>query len=610
VDPGKTVKARCDAVGLGEGAPAPPTATIRTAFDRGPARFATLRSRERPTASTRELPKISVELRGTLSGPPLDEAASSKRERDLEVIGTLGEGGMGRVFLARQHSLDRDVAVKTVRDSAADPERAALLAEGAITGHLEHPGVVPVHALGLDEDDRPLLVMKRVEGAPWSELMNDPRHAAWEHLGGDPDDRLDGHLGVLMQVCNAVDFAHSRGIVHRDIKPENVLIGRYGEVYLADWGLALRIDGDVPPQPLCGTPAYMAPEMVSGRTIDARTDVYLLGATLHQIVTGAPRHDASNIQATLHAALESAPKTYPPSVPEELAAIANDATAADPAKRPASAAAVRQRIADYLRHKASVALARSAEERLAKLRALLGNVERLASEDRQREIDVLGAEAGFAFEQALREWADNRAAQKGAADLRELLAKRQSRAAKLERLAQDLDPGVSRRQRALGLGAVAVVGVGLSVSGFVTNGRDLTTSVLLRQSLGPFAASVISALVLRKHVLRTALNRRSTAGVIAITASIAADRALALLAGVPAAQVLVFDCVVACAIAGLTSWWLFPWLAWPAAVMAGAAVWAAASPEQAMTAFSAGTGVSLVASVFFAARMMRGETNA
>src|SRR5207248_5943633 len=105
----------------------------------------------------------------------------------------------------------------------------------------------------------------------------------WRDRGSAPGDRLGAHLEILMQVCNAAHFAHSRGIVHRDIKPQNVFIGRYGEVYLGDWGLAVRVEPRSQTRALCGTPAYMAPEMVVGGEVDARTDVYLLGATLHQI---------------------------------------------------------------------------------------------------------------------------------------------------------------------------------------------------------------------------------------------------------------------------------------------------------------------------------------
>jgi serine/threonine-protein kinase len=512
---------------------------------------------------------------------------------------------MGRVLLARQHSLDREVAIKTVRDSASQQERAALLVEGAVVGHLEHPGVVPVHALGVDANGRPVLVMKRVEGAPWSDLLADPEHAAWAGLGGDACDRLEAHLAILGHVCSAVDFAHSRGIVHRDIKPQNVLIGRYGEVVLADWGLALRFEAGKSPQPLCGTPAYMAPEMVTGGVIDARTDVYLLGATLHQVLTGSSRHAGHNLQQALLSAAESAPFEYGKRVPEALGRLANRATAQDPERRPSSAAAFREALADYVRHRASFALAEAAMARLARLRALLADAESLGSAAWQREVDVVGAEAAFGIDEALRSWADNPAAKQAAAELEALLGSRRSRAAQLERLAHELDPGVSGRQRVLALVGLAVIGVALSLSGLVADGRAVTTRDIAFQSLAPLAAVTASAVLLRRHLLRTLLNRRILASLVVATSVVSVDRALGLLAGTPAPQVLVFDCLALAALGALAAFVFFRWVAWCAALLLGAAVVAAVAPERAMAAFSVGSGGALLVGVFFASRLAR-----
>ena len=231
----------------------------------------------------RGLPRISVDLRASMDAHASSPASGSGA--DLEVRGVIGEGGMGRVLVARQHSIDRDVAIKTIRDGAPETVHAALLAEGRITGRLEHPSIVPVHALGLDEAGRPALVMKRVEGTSWLALLRDPAHPGWEGWKGDPRDRLLGHLELLAAICNALHFAHSRGFVHRDVKPENVLVGGFGDVYLADWGVATRIG--TRDENLCGTPACMAPEMVTGGVVDERTDVYLLGAALHEVLTGS-----------------------------------------------------------------------------------------------------------------------------------------------------------------------------------------------------------------------------------------------------------------------------------------------------------------------------------
>ena len=590
--------ARCGEIGLDVTVAGDPEATISAGRTRADATVAA-HGHAKVRVASRELPRISVDLQRTLGDAPAAARPMPSVERDLEVIALLGEGGMGRVLLARQHSLDREVAIKTLHDSATDKERDALLSEGAITGHLEHPAIIPVHALGVDAEGNPVLVMKRVEGVEWSELLRDPSHAAW---GGDSRDRFAAHLEILMQVSNAAHFAHSRAIVHRDIKPQNVLIGRYGDVYLGDWGLAVRTDRPWQPQPLCGTPAYMAPEMVVGAAVDARTDVYLLGATLHQILTGLPRNVGVNMQDALEGAIGAAPFVYPSAVPAELAALANRATARDAAERPASALEFKQALTDYLQHKSSIALCQSGVERVAKLKRLIEDAAALGNEDTQQAIDLLGVEARFALEQALAEWRDNPAARRAMDELERLLSSRRARAAELERLARELDPSVSRRQRAIGLAALALVGVGLSIAAIVTDQRDLTTRRLLYQSFGPLAILAIMVAALRRAVLRTAFNRRVTLAGAAMIGGITLSRALGLLAGAGAAHVLVNDSLLVAVVSAMSAVLLFRWLAWTSLLLLAAATAAALRPERAMLAFSLATGAALLANVYFAWR--------
>jgi serine/threonine protein kinase len=552
-----------------------------------------------PGASLRELPKISVVLRGTLSDPTAASRSAPVGDgRDLEVLSTLGEGGMGRVFLARQHSLDREVAIKTVRDSATAVERAALLSEGAITGHLEHPGVIPVHALGVDDDGRPVLVMKRVLGVEWGELLEDPQHDLWKGRAEEAADRLDDHLDILMRVCDAAHFAHSRGIIHRDIKPQNVFIGQYREVYLGDWGLAITAERAKDSPPLCGTPAYMAPEMAAGEPVDARTDVYLLGSTLHRILTGHSRHSGETVRDAIQSAILSKPVRYPPTIPAVLGAIANRATSRDPSLRPDTAEDLRRAIADYLRHKGSIALGHSAVERLSRLRELMKGEPSLSDEQRQDEIDLVVTEARFALRQALDTWSENPVARGASAELDELLAARRSRAADLERLAREMDPAVARRQRALSCAALAVVGIGLSVASFVVDPRTVTPAGILRDSLAPLGILVVMTVALRRHVLKNVINRRIAANLLLTVAAVTVDRALGLLGGASASRILAQDTFLLAVIEVMAATLIFSWLGWCAGILFAGAIVAAAAPEQALHAFSVSTGAALLVAVW------------
>ena len=179
-----------------------------------------------PTTERIDLPRISLT-------PPIGEHAEKAAiHRDLVVTGLLGEGGMGRVLLAHQASLGRDVAVKVPRANASVGTINALVSEAKITGGLEHPGVIPVYSMASDADGHPALVMKRVDGVSWSMLLRHAEDPAWSRIATGGADRIDTHVELLRQVCNAIAFAHRKGVLHRDIKPSNVLIGEFGEVYV------------------------------------------------------------------------------------------------------------------------------------------------------------------------------------------------------------------------------------------------------------------------------------------------------------------------------------------------------------------------------------------
>lgn len=365
----------------------------------------------------------SDDLLGTLDDVPTDEVELEPLPRlsseQVEVGDILGEGGTGRVWLAEQRSLKRQVAVKGLRPSVEGPiARMQLLREARVTGRLEHPNVVPVHVLVRDDDGSPRMVMKRIDGRSWSALLAEARE------DDEPltPDQLETHLRILTQVCHAVHYAHARGVLHRDLKPDNVMVGEYGEVYVVDWGIAVALEGaaqdleELPPakdvRGIVGTLPYMAPEMVAGdgRELGVHSDVYLLGAILHEILTGTLRHQGQKLPELVHAAWTSAPPEYDEvETPTELAELVKRTTHRDPKERPASADELRLAIEAFLTHRHAATLADEGAVRF--MQALSHDI------DDDAALRAL-QEARFAYRQALRIWEESPAANEG---LREVL---------------------------------------------------------------------------------------------------------------------------------------------------------------------------------------------
>lgn len=334
----------------------------------------------------------------------------------LELEEMLGAGGMGVVWLSTQRCLSRKVAVKTLHDPSSDPERdqaaaLQLLREARITGALEHPNVVPVYDVRLDDDGRPRVMLKRIQGQEWLSLMHD--EARVDERFAEP--LLEWNLKVLLQVCNAVGFAHSRGILHRDLKPANVMIGEFGQVYLLDWGIAVGLRDDVDPfvprasevSRTAGTPTYMAPEMIHGskHELSERTDVYLLGAILFQIVAGHAPHRAPTLRQVLDSA--RAAVAVPASCPAELREILERALAPDPNDRYASVEELRRDISAAVSHRDAARVAAEAEEQLGELRALVANGAGPS------EVRKLFSACRFGFRASLMAWPTNAQAQAG-----------------------------------------------------------------------------------------------------------------------------------------------------------------------------------------------------
>ncbi|MBY0528118.1 MAG: protein kinase [Gemmataceae bacterium] len=306
------------------------------------------------------------------------------------VAGEIARGGMGKVVRAVDCDLRREVAVKYMLDQTDAEQQSRFVEEAQITGQLEHPNIVPVHELGVDAQKRLFFAMRMVKGRSLAgvldALRNNPAVAEKEYSLG----RL---LGVFVNVCHALAYAHSRGIVHRDLKPANVMLGDFGEVYVMDWGLAkvlssaaspelssesvaVSLSGKVPlSRPLqtdragsgertmdgvvMGTVAYMPPEQAAGRisAIDQRSDVYSLGAILYVLLTLQAPIDTTGGVTEMLARVTNG-RVVPPErrapdraragkIPKELAAVALKALALRPEDRYATVEALRRDVELY-----------------------------------------------------------------------------------------------------------------------------------------------------------------------------------------------------------------------------------------------------------------------
>ncbi len=225
-----------------------------------------------------------------------------------QYLSAIGSGGMASVHSARDLSLQRTLAVKVLDPSLAGraAEISRFVREAQVTAQLEHPGIVPVHELGTDTLGNPYFTMKRVDGRTLTDWIAEEGHPPSAEV-------LHQLMLAYLKICDAVAFAHSRGVLHCDLKPDNIMIGSFGQVYVMDWGLALvrpsQLEGGVVlagpaadnsfvHTARCGTPAFMAPEQAAGAPLGEATDIFGLGAILFAIVTGAaPYEHDDNLKA-------------------------------------------------------------------------------------------------------------------------------------------------------------------------------------------------------------------------------------------------------------------------------------------------------------------------
>jgi eukaryotic-like serine/threonine-protein kinase len=368
-------------------------------------------------ASTRDHP--SPYLTQPLTARPDTPQTVHSREERFRVVRLHARGGLGEVWMAEDADLGREVALKEIRPRHADQpqSRARFVQEAEITGRLEHPGIVPVYALGHHGDGRPYYVMRFIRGRSLQQAI-DRHHQAQravpgvtvdgrrhdstrdevaEPPAGDAAESLPGAeagssseagasgpsaerptrrqlLTRFVAACEAVAYAHSRGVLHRDLKPDNIMLGPYGETLVVDWGLA-KADGQAPLPPAgdaplesllkvssgtptqlgsaLGTPGYMSPEQARGEIdrLTPATDVYSLGATLYCILCGVPPclgNDLGEVLQQTISGVWTAPRQVDASIARPLDAICQRALAVEPGDRYATASDLAADIQRYL----------------------------------------------------------------------------------------------------------------------------------------------------------------------------------------------------------------------------------------------------------------------
>ncbi len=334
---------------------------------------------------------ISDDPHQTLPTPPPPSGGEKHRFR---VLRPHARGGIGEVYVAEDSQLAREVALKELQQDEAYNEvsRARFLLEAEITGSLEHPGIVPVYGMGCYDDGRPYYAMRFIQGESLKHAIDAFHQQADDPKEGGKRFALHKLLRRFVDVCNAIEYAHSRGVLHRDIKPANVMLGRFGETLVVDWGLGkpgTRSNRDrelaeatLKPRSgsgslhtkhgsVFGTPAYMSPEQAAGQLdrMGPSSDVYSLGATLYDLLTGQPPvsgRDIAELLTQIQRGSFPAPREVVSWVPRPLDAICRRALANNPQDRYPSPRALAEDIEHWLADEPVDAYRESPLERAAR----------------------------------------------------------------------------------------------------------------------------------------------------------------------------------------------------------------------------------------------------
>lgn len=340
-----------------------------------------------------------LRLARAASGPvQVADSDTLPPDRGLRVLGEVGRGAMGEVLLARDDRLGRTVALKRLDARLADDPglKRRFLVEAQLTAQLDHPGIVPVHAIRTEEGEAPAYSMKLVRGRTLTACMKEAREAAEKGQPIPSDLRLAARLELFCQLCEPVAYAHARGVLHRDLKPDNIMVGAFGAVFVMDWGVA-RVNGSVDTDgspaalrtdatqagDIIGTLTYMAPEQARGEnaSLTPASDQFALGVILQELAT-LRRARASIKGGTLPMIMAASRGHLDPIQPlgepigRELRAVIRKATAVDPKRRYVDVVRLAEDVRRVIRGEAVEARPDGPIQRLG--RALVRHRERVA----------------------------------------------------------------------------------------------------------------------------------------------------------------------------------------------------------------------------------------